>query len=247
MRLKIITIIICSLALLLSAKSVSAATIQRAPNNLGLVGYWSFNDATSTKATDFSGNGNTGTLTGANGLPVWTGGKVGSALKFDGVDDYVQVNDAPELRWNHPETVSMWVKTNTPATTQPVFMKDNNDALNREFQLDIISNKFVTYINLDGTGANFDSVTANTFGNIAAGVWYHVVVVRTGSNLIIYVNGISDSVASTAAPNKAAPVILGAYFSASLYFNGLLDEVRIYNRALSADEIGKLYRATRHQ
>jgi hypothetical protein len=61
----------------------AGASLQKPPNNLGLVGYWSFNEGTGTKATDFSGNSNTWTLTAG---PMWTNGKRGKALSFDGSD-----------------------------------------------------------------------------------------------------------------------------------------------------------------
>ena len=79
----------------------------RAPDNTGLVGYWSFNEGVGNKAGDFSGGGNTSTLTGANGLPAWTAGKMGKALSFDGVDDYVDVGEVATLGTNTDKTVSM--------------------------------------------------------------------------------------------------------------------------------------------
>jgi len=60
------------------------------PNNLGLVGYWKFDDGTGMQATDFSGNGNRGTLSGST-LPTWTSGKKGEALSFDGSTSYVDI------------------------------------------------------------------------------------------------------------------------------------------------------------
>ena len=97
----------------LSASTAHASVIQRQPNNLGLVGYWSFDEGTSTKATDFSGNGNTGTLTCADPgcfVPAWTAGKHGKALSFDGTSNYVYAgtNDAlvPE---GQPVTMSAWI------------------------------------------------------------------------------------------------------------------------------------------
>jgi hypothetical protein len=70
-----------------------------------LVGYWTFDEGSGTIAKDYSGNGNNGTL--ING-PTWTTGKVGYALSFDGVDDYVQVNDSPSLKPKYI-TLIAWV------------------------------------------------------------------------------------------------------------------------------------------
>ena len=75
--------------------------------NQGLVGYWSMNEGTGTTAYDGSGNGNNGTLT--NG-PQWTTGKVGGALQFDGVDDYVEVPNSTGLNPSDTITIEAWVK-----------------------------------------------------------------------------------------------------------------------------------------
>ena len=80
--------IVSTILFLVSFSLVSAATITLPPNNLGLIGYWSFDDESGTVATDHSGNGNDGTL---QGDPTWTNGKKGGALDFDGSDDYVDL------------------------------------------------------------------------------------------------------------------------------------------------------------
>ena len=72
----LLPVLVCALA-----SPAHASVIQLQPNNLGLVAYWSFNEGTSTTATDFSGNGNTGTLN-ASALPTWVVGKHGNALNF---------------------------------------------------------------------------------------------------------------------------------------------------------------------
>lgn len=87
----------------------AATTFITPPNNLGLVGYWSFNDGTSTTATDFSGNGNTGTL--VNG-PTWTSGKLGQSLNFVGASNtYVNVPYASSLNTPNAVSLSAWVQT----------------------------------------------------------------------------------------------------------------------------------------
>ena len=73
------------------------AAISKPPSNLGLVGYWSFNEGKGVTSTDYSGNGNKGTLIGMQGNP-WVNGKLGKALSFDGSDDYVNAGDNESLR-----------------------------------------------------------------------------------------------------------------------------------------------------
>jgi hypothetical protein len=88
----------------------------------GLVGHWKFDEGSGTTATDSSGNNNTGTL--VNG-PVWTTGKMGGALSFDGSDDYVDVgtvpNYSPAMSYG---TFSAWIKTDS--TTQSYLIGQRN-------------------------------------------------------------------------------------------------------------------------
>src|SRR5512146_1044622 len=110
-------IFIAVLATLIPFCTVQAATI-KAPSNTGLVGYWSFNEGTSTIAHDFSGNKNNGTLTAAvAALPTWTGGKLNQALNFDGASGYVSVPNGGPLNNLQSGSLSLWVKYNN--TTQP--------------------------------------------------------------------------------------------------------------------------------
>jgi len=80
----------------------------------GLVGQWHADESSGSVALDASINGNNGTLTGANGLPTWTTGKRGSALNFDGVDDYVSMGTNFSANTaSLPITISAWVKNNS--------------------------------------------------------------------------------------------------------------------------------------
>ncbi|MFA6050578.1 MAG: hypothetical protein WC761_05270, partial [Candidatus Paceibacterota bacterium] len=119
--------IIITLAIFALASSASAATLSKPSNNLGLVGYWSFEDATSTasvgtKVTDFSGRGNTGTLT--NG-PTWTDGKKGKALSFDGSNDEVTTaTNYGNTASLNTLTVSVWFKTSVASGKKIIGLED---------------------------------------------------------------------------------------------------------------------------
>jgi hypothetical protein len=102
-------------AALLPLPAHAASTLLNPPNNLGLVGYWSFDDGTSTQATDFSGNGNTGTLTTTGStLPAWTSGKKGNALSFDGSSSYVTAGKISGLAGATKATISAWLYRASP-------------------------------------------------------------------------------------------------------------------------------------
>ncbi len=207
-----------------------------------LVGYWSFEDATGTSATDFSGNGNTGTLTNMSS-DDWVGGRVGKALDFDGSGDYVDLGNDSSLVPADQVSVSLWVKPGTGNELYDVlFMRDNS--VSRRYALDI------------GTGGNTfnwsvfaDSfVSVNSTTDFIPGQWYHLVGTYDGSNARIYVNGAEeDSASLTGNVISQDGTSLGGYIGSRLYdFNGQLDEVRVYNTALTATQIQNLYQNSKY-
>ncbi len=203
------------------------------PTKNGLVGYWSFDDASSTKATDSSGNGNTGTLTNmafpATASSGWTiNGKRGYGLAFDGTDDYVTL---PNLDYNSL-TFSAWIKRGRTSA-------GNFDRL----LMSVNSNGWGVYMDSNNT-IGFTKVAVsntNSSGTITDTNWHHVVVTYDGANSRYYIDGVLDSSPSYAVSFSGG----GSYTIGSRgtgeYFQGKIDEVRIYNRALSATEVANLY------
>ena len=111
------------------------ATLAKPPNNLGLVGYWSFDEGTSTRATDFSGNGNHGTLTDAgDGLPVWVNGKRGKALDMDvgSPSGYVDAGLGSTL--NIPGDVSVCVWTKSMVRVNRLVGNQNNGGFRLQYR-----------------------------------------------------------------------------------------------------------------
>jgi len=94
----------------------------RAVSVPGLVAYWKFDEGNGTTASDSSGNGNTGTL--ING-PLWTAGKVGNALYFDGIDDIVTVANSNSLGLSSAFTLSAWVNPSSTSTNWNVILKND--------------------------------------------------------------------------------------------------------------------------
>ncbi len=254
---RLISVVISVLSAVVIASNAQAATIQRAPNNLGLVGYWSFNEATGTKATDMSGNGNTGTLTGANGLPTWTGGRLGSALNFDGVDDYVSSPYAPSTLAAF--STSFWVKFDN-------FNDTYNGILAQQISSSPQAGGWTWYCNSSGlfiiyarsNGVNFLGSSGESTGwTPSTNIWYHVATTwdSTGDGKVrFYVNGslTYTSVGTSSSAMTSVPKLMmgslqwsdsnqNAIFS-DQQLHGLIDEVRVYNRALTATEIANLYK-----
>src|SRR3989344_3227356 len=101
---------------------LSSLISQTQAQTSGLVGHWTFDEGSGTTAQDSSGNNNTGILT--NG-PTWTTGKIGQALNFDGVDDYVDVANESNFDFERtdPFSISLWVNYNTTATNMALVNK----------------------------------------------------------------------------------------------------------------------------
>lgn len=209
-------------------------------NDAGLVGYWKLNEGSGTTASDSSGNGNTGTLT--NG-PTWTSGKLGGALSFDGVDDYVDAGNL-NLDWTNINfTAEAWASLNAGTP--------NN-------YRGIVGNRFgaggANWWTLGTPSANIIAVEYTTggliqtnFAPVGAG-WNHYVVVKEGTTIKIYINGVFNTSGSIGATNIGGitnEFRVGIWYAYSQIWNGLIDEVRIYNRALSAAEIAAIYNATK--
>jgi hypothetical protein len=235
--------IILTVAFLVPA-SVQAVTVKPA-NNLGLVGYWSFNEGSGTTAADHSGNSNTGTLFNS---PTWLMGKVGNALQFNGVTSAsgsrVSIPDSPNIRLGSTYTVSAWIKVSSGQGNFRIFFSKNFSAGGYP-QLMVSDNNKIDW------RANHDTTYGVLSNNaISLGIWYHVVGTydaNAGScNSKLYVNGVYQTCETLtgAAGNTAAALLIGARSDNSFNFPGAIDEVRVYNRTLGQAEISSLYQAS---
>jgi prepilin-type N-terminal cleavage/methylation domain-containing protein len=212
----------------------------------GLVGYWPFDEGSGTIAKDYSGNNNNGTLCNGGTCPAqgptWTTGKVGSALNFDGADDYVTIPDSPSINLGTGDfTLVAWIKAATTQTTYPqILSKRGTTANGFLFGLWSNGNLFMQI-----AGANYPIATDP---NLRDNNWHYVVAVRRGSTVTYYIDGANKgSFTSTASMSSTHALWIGRDEPAAGFtpFNGLIDEIHIYNRALSDSEIKALYEATK--
>ena len=227
------------------ACQVEAASCAPAPT--GLIGWWP-GDGT---ATDVAG-GNNGTLQG--GASASAAGLDGTAFGFDGTNGYVQIPDSPALRPTNL-TIEAWVRFSSldsagsggsPAGDQYMVFKQNTRSGDFEgFDLGktrIAGSDYFQFIvsSASGQSAHLESATA-----VNTGVWYHVAAVRDPSFIRLYVNGQLEVQASVAFPQDYGNFPLYFGTSGQSYWDhklkGALDEVAIYNRALTAGEISALY------
>ncbi len=236
-------LVLAFFVLYLIPNTAHAGQLSKPPSNLGLVGYWSFNEATGTKATDFSGRGDTGTLTAmsapATASSGWGSGKFGSGVNFDGTDDYISLASDLAVADDLPWAFSFWINPGTLSSND--YIATSVGGIN-PFKLS--TNTFGDIILF---GENGGSATwTNAFPN-GSNKWTHVVIVCDGtssSNLRLYINGIADSGnPKTIAVSAFKITNIGALLALSTYLSGSLDELRVYNRALSASETLALYQA----
>lgn len=231
-------------------RALSAGEIQRiyklsqpkilAPTKTGLVGYWSFEEGTGTKAGDMSGNGNTGTLTNM-AENDWVNGKLGKALDFDGSNDYVGLFSNP-LSSMSASSAAMWIKLNNlllgSGGYSPTFLNlytDTNNNLRIAHDEAGPGRIVVSYIS-GGTQRGRQT----SAGKVTANSWYHIAYTFDGTNLKIYINGIvSDE--SAQSWGVGGVNLIGSRDATTGAINGTMDEVRIYNRALEQSEITALY------
>ena len=193
-----------------------------------LVGWWKFDETSGTIARDASGNGNDGTV---KGNPIWVVGKIEGALQFDGDGDYVDVGSVG-ISGTDPRTIAGWARASTTAipswTTVFGFAPDDNtDGTYFDIEVDDLGNYV---INVQGWQAVFSAVDMQ---------WHHFAVTYTGSGGSWYLDGqYIDSL--DGAVGTIDQVRIGARLEDNNFFPGLIDDVRIYNKALTLEEIKKL-------
>ncbi|GAN31510.1 LamG-like jellyroll fold domain-containing protein [Candidatus Brocadia sinica] len=217
----------------------------------GLHARYTFDEGSGVTATDTSGNGNDGAINGA----TWTTGKNGGALSFDGIDDFVSV---PLM--NHDEvSIAAWFYKNAKDTTNidSIFggYKWNSDVQQQEgFDLRFYKTtpdrlEFVL-VTQDGSGNRTQKAAVKDLVN-SVGSWYHVVGTynkATGEQKL-YVNGQLVNTRNHPAGNTVVPLTLysdmkiGQSMISNGYFNGKIDDFRLYNQAMTDQEVQDLYNA----
>lgn len=203
----------------------------------GLVASYSFNEGTGTTLADASGNSNNGTISGA----VWTTGRYGNALRFNGSNNYINLLNPAALRLTGSMTLSAWVNAAAnPADDGQIIAKSNNAA---GWQLKTSPDTGANTFGVTISASSSSHVQRYSSTARALNTWYHVAGVYNASarTLDIYVNGVlNNGVLSGTVPasqfNSTVNANIGRR-TGGFYFNGILDEMRIYNRALTQAEI----------
>ncbi len=198
------------------------------------IAHWMLDDGTGSTALDSAG-GHDGTLT--NG-PVWVVGQLGDAVRFDGSNDRINVPHQPSLNLVAAMTLSAWVNADSLKPYQMVLTKGDNGVYENY------------WIGTEGNKANFGFVAGGTYYQhttsgltLSAGTWHHIAATYddAANEVKIYVDGVAETFSTPGTPViNSEKLIIGNSYYGGEGFDGVIDDVRIYNGVLSATEIANI-------
>jgi Concanavalin A-like lectin/glucanases superfamily len=197
----------------------------------GLVAAYNFDEGAGTIAADLSGNGNTASLSGAAWTPA---GKNAGAISFDGTDDSLSIADAPTLDLTAGMTLSAWVRPTGGSTYRTVLFKERTGGL-----------AYALYAQTGGNGPSGHAwiggaePRARATSQIAGSTWTHLAATYDGADIRLYVGGVLAVSAPATGPigTSTGPLRIGGNGVVSEWFGGQIDDVRVYDRALTPEEI----------
>ena len=234
-------------------------------NQGGPVAEWRFDECSGATVHDETSNGNDGTVTiggsgtqdalgtcsnGDSGDAWFNGatGKFGSAMSFDGTDDYIDIanDDSFNFGTNEDFTISAWVKSSYAAAASewPVILAHEDRVTTRQgYSLNLHDSTADSrwFLSIYVSGAETKAFGAS---DIADGNWHHLVAVRKGSDLITYEDGkyASTTSGSSASLEKNIPLSIGRPSNyAGDNLDGMVDEVKIYNYAFTGQQVKRIY------
>ncbi len=223
-----------SLSILQAADPTTDTTALAVPGNY--IGYFPLDATNGAIAADSTGSGNNGLITNA----TWNaGGNFGGCLNFNGSSSFVQISN----KVGNDFTISFWVRTSQTGGTPhwyngPGLVDGDMPFNNNDFGTALVGNKFAF-------GVGNPDITVLSSATINNGAWHHCVATRqlyTGA-LAVYVDGVlsGTGIGNRNTLNASARLLFGDSASGGPFFNGSLDDIKIYDRALNAAEIAALY------
>ncbi len=217
-----------------AGSNADTGTPTAAPPGGGPVGYWRFNEGSGATTADASGNGNTGTITAA----TWTSGSpdTTTSLSFSGASQYVRVPTSSSLNFTSAFTIEAWIRSADPSSDRAIVVKRGSGS-QAIYGLWTSGGRLYCEVK-NSNRSNTTSLLGNTV--LSAGTWYHVALRRDAvGEVSLWVNGVKQTATSVVSGvvNPPEDLYIGHHtYSASQDFNGLIDEVRIHNRALDPAE-----------
>ena len=240
------------LAAIASIILVSATTFAQAYPE-GMVSYWKLDEGSGTAAFDYVGT-NDGIIYGA----TWTDGICGNALNFDGTGDYIRISDSPDWDFGDKDfSVELWVKISSLTETQPFWSLawvsyDTPGMLLRYLPADhYTGHQGLALYNDDRVGPP-PSLFVFSEGSVSGwnvDTWHHITFVKSGNNRMLFKDGVQVATyeSDDVIPDNYPDMFIGRWSwdwgTSNQYLDGAADEVKIYNSALTADEIKEHYEA----
>jgi uncharacterized repeat protein (TIGR03803 family) len=214
----------------LEGTGAGTITIVPAPAGVtGLIAAYGFNEGGGNIAADSSTRNHDGIIRGATYVP----GKFGKALSFDGVRDWVSVGDHSDLDVRNGVTMMAWVNPRELSGSNTILMKETRNSL--AYALSATDSASHGVVNISG-----DQKSVSSLGALAPNTWTHIAVTYSGTNLRFYVNGVEvnkRALSGRIAIGNGELRIGGNSVWDDQFFNGLIDEVRIYGSAISQADI----------
>jgi len=161
------------------------------------------------------------------------------SFEFDGVGTYISAGDITALNNQSAFSTSAWFKCDT-VSGAPIIINGGSSA----------SNRFYIQLLTTGTTIRYvmgSTVKDTTVSNVADGKWHHVVTIHNGTSLEVYLDGTKEGTFTTVSPNTniGRSFTIGKYIlNSSNYFNGYLDEIGVFNTALTQEQVESIYNAT---
>jgi hypothetical protein len=204
----------------------------------GLVGYWPF----CGNANDDSGNGNNGVVNGAT-LTTDRFGNANSAYNFNGTSDFIKVLDNDLLDLTQNLTLSAWISPNSVVNEQAVFGKGK---ISSQTGYSLLHNVLIpekTGISIQNQPMPVSEAHINS-STLNLNTWYQLLGTYNGNELKLYLNGVLVKTTTTSLqlmPNSLTDLFIGCELSGFRFFNGKIDDVGIWNRALTLQEVTQLF------
>ena len=172
--------------------------------------------------------------------PLWVLGKISNALQFNGFSNNILVNNSSNLNFSTSMSVSAWIKWNINPSTGLAYATIVNKNGDSQYRLQH-----------NGTNSKFEfGIKTNTGGTYVTslispviGVWYHLVGTWDGNLIKLYVDSVLQQTGTRGGsiPGSSVPVKIGSSSSDARWFNGIIDEVCLWDKALSQEEVNQIY------
>ncbi len=210
----------------------------------GLVAHWALNEVSGTTTAPETGGNYDGTLTNMDPATDWVSGKIGNALDFDGTDDSIEVSAVSGLQITAAITLNAWVYARTLSSSGRKILSKGESISGGlwEYRMGIYDDK----VRFGVAASESEEYLSDWATSFPVGEWHMITGTYDGTDMHIYFDGTEKSsvaVNTTIGTNAGTIHIGNAYGGEDVNrtWDGMLDDVRIYNRALTPQEISQLY------